>query len=205
MSIIKRAVFSLWAAGLLFISAGGYIHVKAIFAQYLLECAWDKTISGKQMEKPWPWADTWPVARLTVPAYGIDHIVLSGVNGSALAFGPGHMISSAHPGTVGNTIISGHRDTCFGFLQNLGNGEEIYLQTADGTTHTYTVINTTVADADYLGIRTYANAPYLTLVTCYPFDAVMPGGSERFLVFAEYTGKIGTSQPGLGNPTIAKI
>ncbi len=25
----------------------------------------------------------------------------------------------------------------------------------------------------------------LTLVTCYPFDAVLPGGPLRFLVFAE--------------------
>jgi len=28
--------------------------------------------------------------------------------------------------------------------------------------------------------------PLLTLVTCYPFDAVVPGGPERYLVFAEY-------------------
>ena len=28
--------------------------------------------------KPWPWADTWPVARLVVPSLGIDQIVLEG-------------------------------------------------------------------------------------------------------------------------------
>jgi sortase A len=185
----KRAVLFFAVVGVLLIGTGGYIHLKAICAQYLLDRAWDKTITEKKVNKPWPWADTWPVARLTVPAYNIDHIVLSGVDGSTLAFGPGHMISSALPGTAGNTIISGHRDTCFSFLRNIQSGEVVYLQTADGTTHTYRVFNTAVADADHLGIRTYADAPYLTLVTCYPFDAIIPGGPERFLVFAEYSGR----------------
>ena len=29
------------------------------------------------------------------------------------------------------------------------------------------------------------DAPRLTLVTCYPFNAVVPGGPFRYLVFAE--------------------
>ena len=191
MRHVKHAVLFLLAAGILLSGTGGYIHIKAISAQYLLERAWQKTITEKKMNKPWPWADTWPVARLTVPAFNIDYIVLSGVDGSTLAFGPGHMISSAFPGTAGNTIISGHRDTCFRFLKNIQSGELIYLQTSDGTSYTYKVFNTTIADAAHLGIRINADAPFLTLVTCYPFDAIIPGGPERFLVFAECSGKTG--------------
>jgi sortase A len=193
MRCFKPAAAFLLVAGILFISSGGYIHLKGVIAQYLLERAWDKTISGQQVSKPWPWADTRPVARLIIPAHHIDCIVLSGVDGSTLAFGPGHMISSAWPGTAGNTIISGHRDTCFRFLQKIQTGELIYLETADGSTHIYKVFNTLIADAEALGIRTYAEAPYLTLVTCYPFEAVFPGGPERFLVFAEYQGRAGMS------------
>lgn len=189
----KRFFLFFLVTAIFCISAGGYIHIKAFFAQYLLERAWDKTITEKKVNKPWPWADTWPVARLIVPAFQADYIVLSGVDGSTLAFGPGHMISSAFPGTAGNTIISGHRDTCFRFLRNIKPGALVYLQTADGITHTFKVFNTAIADADSLEIRTYADTPYLTLVTCYPFDAIIPGGSERFLVFAEYKGNAGVS------------
>ncbi len=41
--------------------------------------------------KPWPWADTHPVARLIAPAQDADVLVLAGASGRTLAFGPGHL------------------------------------------------------------------------------------------------------------------
>ena len=79
------------------------IYLKAELAQYLLlEKAWTRTLQGENQVKPWPWADTWPVARLQLPKYGIDLIVLSGASGRTLAFGPGHVSTSAQPGTKGD-------------------------------------------------------------------------------------------------------
>ena len=60
---------------------GAWIYVKAQLAQYLLQHAWVRTINGEHNVKPWPWADTWPLARLYVPHYGVDLIALAGASG----------------------------------------------------------------------------------------------------------------------------
>ena len=57
-------------AGVLSIAQGAWIPVKAALAQVLLDNAWRETLYSGQPLKPWPWADTWPVARLSVPAQG---------------------------------------------------------------------------------------------------------------------------------------
>ena len=48
---------SLWQVG-----EGSWIVAKARLAQYLLQRAWIRALSGEANPKPWPWADTWPVA-----------------------------------------------------------------------------------------------------------------------------------------------
>ena len=112
-------LFSLPFCGLWFIGQGTYIHAKALLAQVLLEAAWLETRHGIKEVKPWPWADTWPVSRLSVPSLGVSRIVLAGASGQSLAFGPGHLFSSAEPGEQGNVIIAGHRDTHFTFIKNI--------------------------------------------------------------------------------------
>lgn len=91
------------AAGLLLLALGGwqmgsaaYLHAKAWLAQVLLAEAWAATLADGTPHKPWPWADTAPVARLQVPALGVDQIVLAGVSGRSLAFGPGHLDGTPH-------------------------------------------------------------------------------------------------------------
>src|SRR5262245_861260 len=96
---------------------GAWIRAKPRLPSTLLPKAWARTARGEPHARPWPWADTWPVARLRVPAHGVDLIVLSGVSGRTLAFGPGHVPESAAPGTPGTAIVIGHRDTHFRFLE----------------------------------------------------------------------------------------
>lgn len=175
----------LFLVGLSFIGKATYIHAKAIVAEYLLRSSWQDTIDKGVDIKPWPWADTWPVARIIVPEHGIDLVVLEGASGSVLAFGPGHITPSSLPGQPGNSIISGHRDTSFRFLQSLKNGDRIIVQTRKGNMVTFRVINTQVIDQAVLDLNIVTDIPLLTLVTCYPFDAVVPGGPQRYLVFAE--------------------
>jgi sortase A len=167
------------------IGSASYIHAKAILAQVLLENAWDKTVHGQQEVKPWPWADTWPISRLDVPGLGVDRIVLAGASGSSLAFGPGHLFGSSLPEQQGNIVIAGHRDTHFRFLKDIQKGELIQLQSLTGKTIQYEVSETIIVDekqAEYLA-NTFENK--LTLITCYPFDAVRPGGPLRYLVIAK--------------------
>ena len=123
----------LLAVGLWQIGEGSWIYAKARLAQFLLQRAWSRTLAGESTVKPWPWADTWPVARLRVPSQGIDVIVLNGAYGRTLAFGPGYAESSSFPGSPGTTILTGHRNTHFEFLKRLKQDDEIVVETAAGT------------------------------------------------------------------------
>ena len=172
--------------GLWFIGQGSYIHTKAIVAQILLKAAWSETLQGQKEVKPWPWADTWPVGRLSVPRLGIDRIVLAGTSGQSLAFGPGHLFGSAMPGEAGNIVIAGHRDTHFRFLKDLVIGDTIELQTAGGVTLVYRVGQTLGTDKNDTALLAKDTGRYLTLITCYPFDAVRPGGPLRYIVQGQY-------------------
>jgi sortase A len=49
------------------------------------------------------------------------------------------------------------------------------------------VRRTYVADFRALDIPRDTPIPTLTLVTCYPFDAINPGGPLRYVVVAEAT------------------
>ena len=174
---IILASAALWQFGL-----AGWIHTKAYAAQILLDRTWQQTLINHSHSRPWPWADTWPVAELIVPQLEIAQIVLAGDSGATLAFGPGHSFASATPDEHGTVMISGHRDTHFHFLQHIKKGERIILKTKSGI-HYYTVSNTRVVDARQFTIDPDNNA--LLLVTCYPFNSVITGSSERYIVYAQ--------------------
>lgn len=183
---MKRRVLALalLTASAVFLVKGTWIFAKAQVAQVLLARAWDETRAGGHAVKPWPWADTWPVARLTVPRLGIDEIVLAGGHGQAMAFGPGHLSRSAAPGNSGNIVLAGHRDTHFRFLRDLRPGDEILLEVAKSPPRRYRVTETAVVDFRDRRPLAASWEPSLTLITCYPFDAMVPGGPLRFVVRA---------------------
>ena len=164
---------------------GVWIHAKATLAQHLLRRAWARTMAGASDVKPWPWADTWPVARLTAPTHGVDLIVLAGASGRTLAFGPGHAAGSALPGAYGTAIVSGHRDTHFAFLARVHAGEALVIQVPGRAPATFRVRETAVVDSRTAGVINDDGVSALVLLTCYPFDAVTPGGPLRYVVMAE--------------------
>ncbi len=171
-------------AGFLLLLKGAWIPLKAVAAQWLLQDAWQQTLQDGGVHKPWPWADHWPVARLVVGSQGIDQIVLSGDSGHVLAFAPGHNVQSPLPGQAGTVLISGHRDTHFRFLKDLQAGTlvDIYTVTAHSR---YRVRSTQVVDSTRTGIDVQSLDRQLVLVTCYPFDALISGGPQRFVVTAD--------------------
>jgi sortase A len=164
---------------------GLYIHAKAVLAQELIESSWKRTLAGNEAVKPWPWADTWPVARLDAPAQGVRLYVLDGASGRTLAFGPGHVTGTARPGESGNTVLSGHRDTHFRFLKEVQVGSVLAVEDHSGARHTYRVTGTQVVDKHDMHVLRHSDHARLTLVTCYPFDAIVPGGPLRYVVVAE--------------------
>lgn len=189
MTVARRRIIPVVSAALVLASAalfgqGVWIYAKARLAQVLLHRAWARTLAGERHAKPWPWADTWPVARLTIPKARADFIVLAGASGRTLAFGPGHLDGSAPPGGAGNCVLSAHRDTQFGVLKEIAAGDEIFLEGADGIRRRYRVEETAVVHQTSTRPLERTAEPTLTLVTCFPFDAIRPGGPLRYVVRA---------------------
>lgn len=180
-SAVAAAALAVAAGALL---AAAYIPVKGWLAQVLLEAAWEGRQQGRRPARPWPWADTRPVARLQQPRLGVAQIVLDGASGRVLAFGPGHVTGSAPPGRAGNVVISAHRDTHFRWLAGLRRGDELLLETADGRSLRYLVSRIAVHHESEVGLLDPLAGNQLRLVTCYPFDAIDPGTPRRFVVTA---------------------
>jgi sortase A len=163
--------------------AGGWIHAKAALAQVLLANAWTRTQIGVDAVAPWPWADTWPVARLEAPRVEADMLVLAGGSGRTLAFGPGHLDGSAMLGKPGMTVIIGHHDTHFRFLRDLLPGDTLNLTGRAGRVHRFTVRERQIVHKDRA--RLAMDVPGLALITCYPFDTVTTDGPLRYVVLAD--------------------
>jgi len=184
---LRLVAYLLAAAGCFYLAEGLWIPVKAELAQYLLNRSWDAARSGEQRARPWPWAEKWPVARLELRERDITWIILSGASGRNLAFAPGHMDGSARPGDSGVSVIAGHRDTHFRVLEEFEIGDRLVVELADGSRYIYTVFAIDIVDAEHTSLRLDSNIRTLVLVTCYPFDALAPGGSLRYVVTAHVT------------------
>ena len=161
-----------------------WIHAKAALAQRLIASSWESAKEGGA-RRPWPWADTRPLARLAVPSRGISLYVLEGTSGRSLAFGPGHVDGTALPGSAGNSVIVAHKDTHFAFLRSLREDEEIDIEDARGRLTRYRVREAAVVDKGATRLLDPADSPQLTLITCWPFDAMRPGTAQRYVVIAD--------------------
>jgi sortase A len=180
----RFAVGALLALGLALLAAGFWMPAKAELAQQLLNRSWHRTAGGDAAAKPWPWADTHPVVRLTLPGSDEPLTVLAGASGRNLAFAPALLDGSAAPGAHGVTVIAGHRDTHFRSLATLALGDELTLERPDGSVLKYEVAALDVVDSARAELRLDAAESIVVLVTCWPFDAVDVGGSWRYVVTA---------------------
>jgi sortase A len=186
-------VFAAWHEG-----HGAYIEAKAHLAQILLRRAWDRSRARAAEVRPWPWADTHPVARLSVPGRGVDVLVLAGASGRTMAFGPGHLDGTPLPGAEGNAVVTGHRDTHFAFLRRLERGDLVLVEGRDGRTRRYAVTEARIVDRGDVAVVRDVGDTRLTLVTCYPFFALRPGGPLRYVVTARETAIIPSRGEGNG-------
>lgn len=166
----------------------GWIAAKAELAQWLIADAWQQSLAStdadQSIQKPWQWADTWPVARLQAPAHNADFYVLEGDSGNALAFGPGRNRSSRFLGE-GTSVIGGHRDTHFRFLKDSKLGEPLRVQSLSGEWLDYTISDREVIDIRDQSLQANLDEQQLILVTCYPFDTLISGGPLRLVVTAK--------------------
>jgi sortase A len=182
---VRIVLATLLALGVWQIASAGWIHLKANLAQRLIASAWAQARDGGPSRRPWPWADMRPIARLTVPGRGIELFILDSASNRALAFGPAHVSGTATPGAWGNAVIVAHRDTHFSFLRTLALEEEIDVETTNGKPARYRVREVVIVDKSETRVLDDAGSAQLTLITCFPFDAVQPGTPLRYVVIAD--------------------
>jgi sortase A len=123
-----------------------------------------------------------PIGKLDIPRIGISVIVLHGVDDKTLILGAGHVPGTPRPGTEGNFVIAGHRDTFFRAMERIEAGDTVRFSTAHDT-YEYVVESTEIVGPEHTYVMESHARAELTLITCYPFSFV-GGAPERFVVRA---------------------
>ena len=168
------------------IGDGLRVIVKAHLAQALIQHAWQRnTTGGEASIKPWPWADMAPIARMTFERQQTALFVLDNDAPRTLAFGPGLHPQSSLPGRGARSVLSAHRDTHFAVLEHVVPGDIIRIETLEGRTLRYEITEQQIVDKHDLWVLNNRGRDELTLVTCWPFSALVPRGPDRLIVTAE--------------------
>jgi sortase A len=163
--------------GLAEIGRFAWIQGKGWLGQELMQRSWES--ADGRAQAPWPGARTRPAARLYVPELQLDRLVVEGIETPNLAWGPG-----IATGVNGHTIIAAHRDTHFSFLGRLETGHVLELEQPAGESRRWRVDRRRIVDARTTQLDLDAPGPLLTLVTCWPIDAVDAGGPLRLVISA---------------------
>lgn len=123
------------------------------------------------------------LTELSIPKIGLREVVIEGTASSSLLRGPGHMTGSAVPGSDGNSVIAGHRDTFFRHLQTLRIGDAIYVLRTGKRFH-YIVFGKKVVQANDISVLRASKGSELTLITCYPTHFIGPA-PQRLIIVAK--------------------
>lgn len=137
--------------------------------------------------EPYPVVLGEAVARIEIPAIGVDQIVVEGVDPESMRRGPGHYPHTPLPGESGNAAIAGHRTTYgapFHRLDELELGDEILVTTLRGRFR-YTMIDLQVVEPDDVTMLDDHGDDRLTLTTTNPKYSV----AERLVVSARLDGE----------------
>jgi len=172
---------------LLFFSKSGYLYLKAELSQVLIAKAWNQLLLDGNLTKakPWSWADTYPIAKITSKKDNKTLYILESTSGEALAFGPGHYEGTALPAEDGDSVIAGHRDSHFSFLRDIKIGDLFSVQNYKNTNALYQVEEIKIVDSSREKLKIDKNRNRLQLITCYPFNAIKAGGVLRYVLYAK--------------------
>jgi len=175
---------ALFLGGVILLTQGLYMDVKARVAQGLIAYSWQQRTAVSPPPKPWWWADTIAIAKLKVSRLRKEVFIMQDDSGESLAFGPGHLTQSADVSASGHVMIAGHRDSHFEFLQDLQVGDVVETTRYDSVTTHYQIRSLRILDSSKEQLLRYDDN-LLTLITCYPFSDFIPGGPLRYIVDAE--------------------
>ena len=122
------------------------------------------------------------MGKLYIPKLDATLPIFHGTHEDELEKGVGHFAGSVLPGERDNSVLSGHRDTVFRRLGEVGKGDLLVVTTSAGT-FTYKVRKVRIVDANDRTVIVPTKKPTLTVTTCYPFSFI-GDAPERYILVA---------------------
>ncbi|MGE7588608.1 class D sortase [Peribacillus sp. NPDC101480] len=127
------------------------------------------------------------IGELYIPKLKTKLPIFHGTNEDELEKGVGHFAGSVLPGENDNSVLSGHRDTVFRKLGQVGEGDLLIVTTSAGE-FTYKIKKVRIVDEDDRTVIVPKPRATLTVSTCYPFDYI-GSAPERYILVAYLTSK----------------
>jgi len=162
-----------------------WLPIKGWLSQQLISYSWHKTVHLNQKIKPWPWADTHPIAELIFQRLNKSIVVLNGGDPSTLAFSAGAIAPFNQTISTQAFVVAGHRDSHFSFLEEVFMNDIISLADRNGQSQLYQVEAIDIIDASTGKLPVLADNAQLVLITCYPFTDASSNSNERYVITAK--------------------
>lgn len=122
------------------------------------------------------------IGELYIPKLDATLPIFHGTDEDELEKGVGHFADSVLPGEKDNSVLSGHRDTVFRKLGEVGVGDLLIVRTAAGE-FKYKVSKVRIVDEDDRTVIVPKPKATLTVTTCYPFHFI-GSAPERYVLVA---------------------
>ena len=171
-------------AGCIFCIHASWLPTKAWLSQTLISHSWQLSKGQISTIKPWPWADTFPIAELSFNRLNKQVVVLNGGDPTTLAFSPGAIAPFNQVNGVTPFVVAGHRDSHFSFLEDVQMNDVISLTNKQGINQLYQVVSIEIVDGNAGNLTLAADDPSLVLITCYPFNKSKKDKNERYVITA---------------------
>jgi sortase A len=127
-----------------------------------------------------------PIAKIRIPAIGVERTVVESVLLSQLQRGPGHYPETPMPGQKGNVAIAGHRTTYgqpFHNVDKLEAGDQVFFETVQGD-FVYEVTEIKIVDDSAVEILEDQGDDRVTLIACHPKYSA----AQRIIVIGKLAG-----------------
>ncbi|XQW83946.1 class GN sortase [Thalassotalea piscium] len=184
----------LFVVGSLLCIHASWLPAKAWLSQELIHHSWQQSMDQQQKQtsdksgkrvviKPWPWADTFPIAALSFKRLQKDIVVLNGGDPTTLAFSAGAVAPFNQTNSNKPFVVAGHRDSHFDFLEDILMKDVISMTDQNGDSQLYQVEAIDIVDASSGQLPLLADDNSLVLITCYPFDSI-ENTNERYVITA---------------------
>lgn len=122
------------------------------------------------------------IGELYLPKLKSSLPIYEGTDENELEKGVGHFADSVLPGEADNAVLSGHRDTVFRRLGEIGVGDQLIVRTSAGE-FTYKVNKVRIVDKDDRTVIVPKPKATLTISTCYPFRYI-GSAPDRYILVA---------------------